>query len=289
MFMGCCLTSWFLKKQTALAISTTKAEYISARKACQQTLWMKQALIDYDVRLDDVPIMFDNKGAIDLSKNPVKHSRTKHIKIRHHFLRDNVQKGHISIEKVPSVDNTADILTKPLKRESFNYLRNHASSCVFTDRWTLDELAYGIPSGGPYQTNLPSIKDIISSIRIDRDGQVRRIHHEEEIDVLEYQNIKAVKDVIENELHLIPEIVNNNLGEVGGVENKSSLGSMLMANGEECLDGCFRAGGGEVMGGGVDFGVSRSLLGEILREIMGDKVGEEYGREEFRVDGGAVW
>ncbi|GJT85846.1 retrovirus-related pol polyprotein from transposon TNT 1-94 [Tanacetum coccineum] len=73
-FVGCCLTSWFSKKQTALAISTTEAEYISAGKACQQALWMKQALIDYDVRLDDVPIMCDNKGAIDLSKNPVQHS-----------------------------------------------------------------------------------------------------------------------------------------------------------------------------------------------------------------------
>ncbi|GJW27113.1 copia protein [Tanacetum coccineum] len=62
-------------------------------------------------------------GAIDLSKNPVQPSRTKHIKIHHHFLRDNVQKGRISIEKVPSVDNIADILTKPLKHELFNYLR----------------------------------------------------------------------------------------------------------------------------------------------------------------------
>ncbi|GKE71464.1 hypothetical protein Tco_1529536, partial [Tanacetum coccineum] len=51
----------------------------------------------------------------------------------------------------------------------------------------LDELAYGIPSDGSYQTNLPSIEDIISSIRIDRDGQVRLIRHEEEIDVIEYQ------------------------------------------------------------------------------------------------------
>ncbi|GJZ31841.1 hypothetical protein Tco_0576888 [Tanacetum coccineum] len=55
--MGCCLTSWFSKKLTALAISMTKAEYVSARKACQQVLWRKQALIDYDIRLDDVPIM----------------------------------------------------------------------------------------------------------------------------------------------------------------------------------------------------------------------------------------
>ncbi|GJV89306.1 retrovirus-related pol polyprotein from transposon TNT 1-94 [Tanacetum coccineum] len=122
-FMGCCLTSWFAKKQTALAISTTEAEYVSARKACQQALWMKQALIDYGIRLDDVPIMCDNKGAIDLSKNPVQHSRTKHIEIHHHFLRDNVQKGNISIEKVESEDNIADIFTKPLKREVFNYLR----------------------------------------------------------------------------------------------------------------------------------------------------------------------
>ncbi|GJT73095.1 hypothetical protein Tco_1032381 [Tanacetum coccineum] len=108
--------------ETTLAISTTEAEYISAGKACQQALWMKQALIDYGVRLDDIPIMCDNKGAIDLSKNPVQHSRTKHIKIRHHFLRDNVQKGNIFIENVSSEDNIADILTKPLKREPFNYL-----------------------------------------------------------------------------------------------------------------------------------------------------------------------
>ncbi|GJW00590.1 retrovirus-related pol polyprotein from transposon TNT 1-94 [Tanacetum coccineum] len=121
--MGCCLTSWFSKKLTALAISTTEAEYVSAGKACQQALWMKQALVDYGIRLDGIPIMCDNKWAIDLSKNLVQHSRTKYIEIRHHFLRDNVQKGNISIKKVSSEDNIAYILTKPLKREPFNYLR----------------------------------------------------------------------------------------------------------------------------------------------------------------------
>ena len=122
-FVGHCLTSWFFKKQTALAISTTEAEYVSAGKACQQALWMKQALVDYGIQLNDITILCDNKGAIDLSKNPVQHARTKHIEIRHHFLRDNVQKGSISIEKVSSEDNIADILTKPLKREPFNLLR----------------------------------------------------------------------------------------------------------------------------------------------------------------------
>nr|GEX05881.1 copia protein [Tanacetum cinerariifolium] len=113
-FMGCCLTSWFSKKQTALAISTIEAEYVFARKACQQ------ALLDYNIVLDDIPVLCDNKGAIDPSKNHVLHSRTKHIEIRYHFLRDNVQKGNISIEKVSSEDNIADILTKPLKREPFD-------------------------------------------------------------------------------------------------------------------------------------------------------------------------
>ncbi|GKD29231.1 hypothetical protein Tco_1240009 [Tanacetum coccineum] len=69
-FMGCCLTSWFAKKQMTLAISMTEAEYVSARKACQQALWMKQALINYDICLDDVPIMCDNKGTIELSVTP---------------------------------------------------------------------------------------------------------------------------------------------------------------------------------------------------------------------------
>nr|GEV86335.1 copia protein [Tanacetum cinerariifolium] len=122
-FMGCCLTSWFSKKQTALAISTIEAEYVFTRKACQQALWMKQALVDYDIILDDIPVLYDNKGAIDLSKNPILPSRTKCIEIRHHFLRDNVEKGNISIEKVSSEDIIANILTKPLKREPFNLLR----------------------------------------------------------------------------------------------------------------------------------------------------------------------
>ncbi|GJZ08820.1 hypothetical protein Tco_0543103 [Tanacetum coccineum] len=111
-FMGCFLKLWFSKKQTALAISTTEAEYVSAGKACQQSLWMKQALVDYDINLDDIPVLCDNKGEIDLSKNPVLYSHIKHIEIRHHLLRDNVQKGNISIEKVSSEDNIADILIK---------------------------------------------------------------------------------------------------------------------------------------------------------------------------------
>ncbi|GJZ93397.1 hypothetical protein Tco_0665462 [Tanacetum coccineum] len=84
-------------------------------------------------------------------------------------------------------------------------------ACVFTDRRRLDELEYGTPSDGPYQTNLPSIEDIISSIRINRDGQVCRIRHEEEIDVLEYhsenpEEIVAREEVVISLLLLPPSI-----------------------------------------------------------------------------------
>ncbi|GKB93958.1 hypothetical protein Tco_0980095 [Tanacetum coccineum] len=79
--------------------------------------------------------------------------------------------------------------------------------------WRLDKLAYGIPSDGPYQTNLPSIEDIILSIRIDQDGQVRRIRHEEEIDVLEYQ---VLTREIEPTLKPLEEIIIENVFCLGG-------------------------------------------------------------------------
>ncbi|GJW19703.1 hypothetical protein Tco_0027139 [Tanacetum coccineum] len=81
-------------------------------------------------------------------------------------------------------------------------------ACVFTDKWSLDELTYGVPTDVSYQTNLPSPDDIISSIRIDREGQVRHIRHEEEIDVLEYQ---VLTRKIEPTLKPLEEIIWENV------------------------------------------------------------------------------
>ncbi|GJU54295.1 hypothetical protein Tco_1228009 [Tanacetum coccineum] len=85
--------------------------------------------------------------------------------------------------------------------------------CAFTGRWSLDELAYGVPTDGPYQTNLPSPDDIISSIRIDRECQVCRIRHEEEIDVLEYQ---VLTREIKPTLKPLEEIIQENVFCLGG-------------------------------------------------------------------------
>ncbi|KAK2989521.1 hypothetical protein RJ640_005413 [Escallonia rubra] len=128
-FLGDALVSWHSKKQTSVALSTAEAEYVAAESCCAQVLWMRQTLRDFGVSIDHIPIMCDSSSAIDISKNHVQHSRTKHIDIRHHFLRDNVQKGLIELKKVGSEDQLADILTKPLAESSFCSLRHRLGMC----------------------------------------------------------------------------------------------------------------------------------------------------------------
>ena len=84
---------------------------------------MKPKLFDYGLILDHIPIRCDNTRAINLSKNPILHSRTKHIEIRHHFLRDRVQKGDCVLEFVDTKNQLADIFTKPLPKETFFAIR----------------------------------------------------------------------------------------------------------------------------------------------------------------------
>jgi hypothetical protein len=93
--LGRSLVSWTSKKQNSVALSTAEVEYIAAGACCTQILYMKQTLLDYDVVLEKVPLLCDNESAIKIANNPVQHSRTKHIDIRHHFLRDHVAKGDI--------------------------------------------------------------------------------------------------------------------------------------------------------------------------------------------------
>jgi hypothetical protein len=92
-FLGRSLVSWASKKQNSVALSTVGAEYIAAGHCCAQLLWMRQTLRDYGYKLSKVPLLCDNESAIRMADNPVEHSRTKHIDIRYHFLRDHQQRG----------------------------------------------------------------------------------------------------------------------------------------------------------------------------------------------------
>ena len=100
--LGSSLVYWNCKKQACVALLTTRVEYIAAGSCCAQSLWMKQQLEDFGVYLDHITLKCDNTSAINLTKNPFMHSRTKHIEIRHHFLRDHVSKGDYCIELIDS-------------------------------------------------------------------------------------------------------------------------------------------------------------------------------------------
>jgi hypothetical protein len=99
-FQGRSLVSWASKKQNLVALSTAEAEYIAAGHCCPQLIWIRQTLRDYGYKLSKVPLLCDNESAIRMADNPVEHSRTKHIDIRYHFLRDHQQKGDIEIAYV---------------------------------------------------------------------------------------------------------------------------------------------------------------------------------------------
>jgi hypothetical protein len=101
-----------------------RVEYIAAGHCCAQLLWMRQTLRDYGYKLTKVPLLCDNESAIRMADNPVEHSRTKHIAIRYHFLRDHQQKGDIEISYINTKDQLADIFTKPLDEQTFTKLRH---------------------------------------------------------------------------------------------------------------------------------------------------------------------
>jgi hypothetical protein len=105
-------------------LSTAEAEYIAVGACCTQILYMKQTLLNYGVVLEKLPLLLDNESAVKIANNPVQHYRTKHIDIRHHFLRDHVAKGDIILEGVRSKDQLADMFTKPLDKTHFCMLIN---------------------------------------------------------------------------------------------------------------------------------------------------------------------
>jgi hypothetical protein len=122
--LGRSLVSWSSKKQNSIALSTAEAEYVSTGICCVQLLWMKQTLLDYGVKFNYIPLLWDNESAMKIATNPVQHKRTKHIDIHHHFLRDHVSKGDIMMEGVRTDNQLVDIFTKPLNETRFCNLRS---------------------------------------------------------------------------------------------------------------------------------------------------------------------
>nr|GEW23164.1 Gag-Pol polyprotein [Tanacetum cinerariifolium] len=121
-FLGDKLVSWYSKKQKSTAISSTETKYIALSICCAQVLWMRSQLTDYGFQFNKIPLYCDNKSAIALCCNNVQHSRTKHIDVRYHFIKEQVENGIVELYFVRTKYQLADIFTKHLPRERFNFL-----------------------------------------------------------------------------------------------------------------------------------------------------------------------
>ncbi|GKB99619.1 hypothetical protein Tco_0985756 [Tanacetum coccineum] len=258
-FIGCCLTSWLSKKQTAPAISTTEAEYISAGKACQQALWMKQALIDYDIRLDDVTMP---RKTVDDHKNTrnyiPKLSTEYNAALKHTFeFLENfcIHEGRvvrsdfddlvyvrsmfehigfdclleINEQIVPllfsnSIVNTISTMIRKVKYlsilsfkiNSFFSLKEfgqilgipYVGDCSFSNKCSLDDLEYSVPTGGPYQTTPPYPVDIKLYVQVEQEDVVTRIRLDKENKVEDNQILtREITQIIKTWVDIIRENV----------------------------------------------------------------------------------
>jgi hypothetical protein len=122
-FLGYFLVAWLRKKKGSISLSNTKAEYIAAGTCCTQILCMIQTLAHLEVNYNaPIPIHCDNTSATNVSKNPVFHSKNKHIPIKYHFLREQVTNIVVSLHYIPSKHLIVDIFTKSLAKSQFEYL-----------------------------------------------------------------------------------------------------------------------------------------------------------------------
>jgi hypothetical protein len=122
--LGSGVFSWSSKKQQSVAQSSAEAEYVSAALATSQAIWLRRILEDIGEKQEDaVHLHCDNKSAIAMAKNPVYHSRTRHIAIKHHFIREAIEEGEVELKFCRSEEQVADIFTKALPKEKFQQFR----------------------------------------------------------------------------------------------------------------------------------------------------------------------
>nr|GEW93604.1 hypothetical protein [Tanacetum cinerariifolium] len=116
------LVSWSSRKQKSTTILSKEVEYIALSGCCAQILWMHSQLTDYGFQLNKIPLYCDNKSAIALCCNNVQHLRAKHIDVHYHLIKEQVENRILELYFVRTEYQLADIFTKPLPKERFNFL-----------------------------------------------------------------------------------------------------------------------------------------------------------------------
>ncbi|KAA3480177.1 Copia protein [Gossypium australe] len=128
-YLGSNFVSWYSKKKTSISLSIVKPEYIVVESCCAQLFWMKQMIKNFGIKLNMNTNLFDNKNAINISKNLVQQSRSKHIDIRHHFIRQLIINDAVEIKLVSIKYQLANLFIKPLDTIKFEHLRTSIGVC----------------------------------------------------------------------------------------------------------------------------------------------------------------
>nr|GEV34720.1 copia protein [Tanacetum cinerariifolium] len=129
-FLGDKLVNWMSKKQDCTAMSSAEAEYVALSSSCAQVMWMRTQLQDYGLNYNKIPLYCDSQSAIAISCNPVHHSRTKHIYTRYHFIKEQVKNGIIELYFARNEYQLADMFTKALPEDMFNFLDVDHAGCI---------------------------------------------------------------------------------------------------------------------------------------------------------------
>ena len=116
--------SWLSKLQTVVALSTTEAEYMAATQACKETIWIQRLIEELGHKQQKISVYCDSQSALHIARNPAFHSRTKHIGVQYHFVREVVEEGSVDMQKIHTKDNLADAMTKPINAEKFEWCRS---------------------------------------------------------------------------------------------------------------------------------------------------------------------
>uniref|UniRef100_A0A2N9GLP2 Gag-Pol polyprotein n=1 Tax=Fagus sylvatica TaxID=28930 RepID=A0A2N9GLP2_FAGSY len=116
--------SWVSKLQSIVATSTTEAEYVAATQASKEAIWLQMLLEELGHKQEKIALFCDSQSALHLAKNPAFHSKTKHIRVQYHFVREKVEEGSVDIQKIHTKDNLADMLTKPINNDKFIWCRS---------------------------------------------------------------------------------------------------------------------------------------------------------------------
>ena len=132
--LGSGAVSWSSKKQPVVTLSTTEAEFIAVASGACQVVWLRRILKSLNQKQNGPILVYcDNVSTIKLSRNPVMHGRSKHIDVRFHFLRDLVKSGDLELVQCSTLEQIADIFTKPLKGDAFLKLRESLGVCKFSE------------------------------------------------------------------------------------------------------------------------------------------------------------